>query len=182
MSFYQFVVNYFEGGSLIDFQSNEAYLRRAGFIGYFSGTLTFFISLKVMDLIPGGVFSFLTLFSIILGINYFFSAVTDLFMDMLGHRYSSSNLFYYFGFSEYAWLPALPLSFMAKTGYLSFGLFFSVLFFAVWFLRLKIIKMVYGVRYKMAFLSFIIPYMVFSFVLFFGFIYAVYWIVALLIK
>jgi len=173
-----YLINYFQNGSSL--LKDEKALRKTGFWGYFLGTFSLFISLRLAEAAAGSYISFLFFFALILMLNYAESAVTALFLDMLGHKGSPSFLFYLFGFSQMVWLFLPPLIFVAKFSNLSLSLFFFGVFLGVILLRLRLIKEAFGVRYKMAMLSFLAPYLlVYLFSMFF-FMYSIYWLLALL--
>lgn len=174
-----YIMDYFENGSLAGLLRDERAVRRAGFASYLVGLMTLFISLRLQDMAAGSLFSFTFFFSLILLLNYMESALVSLFMDMMGHKGSPSSLFYLYGISELGWLLALPAALLSKTANFSFGLALFGIFTLIFFLRLKMIKTIYSVRYKMAFISFLAPYAVSYFLGLAGFIYLIYWIVSL---
>jgi len=173
--------NYIDVGSLEFFLENEGYLRKIGFSGYLFGYFTLFLAFKVMKIIPGDFISFFFFFSILLIYNYVFSAIINLFMDMIGYRKSASNLFYYFGISDFIWILSLPLAFISEIFSGGRNFFFSLLILFSFLFKLKIIKMLYKIRYKMALITFTIPYILLSFLFFAGGIYLIYWIISFII-
>jgi len=181
MFFLKFIERYINNASLEFFLENELYLRKVGFLGYFLGYFTLFLAFKVMKMIPGDYISFFFFFSILLIFDYIFSAIINLFMDMIGYRKSASNLFYYFGISNFIWILSLPFAFISEISSGGWTLFFSFLMLSYFLFRLKIIKLIYKIRYKMALITFSIPYILLNFLFFAGGIYTLYWIFSLVI-
>lgn len=159
---------------------NEVYLRQAGFIGYLFGIFTLFLSLKLLGVIPGVFFSFLFFSMIIVILNYIFAAITNLFMNITGHKENSSSLFYFFGIANLGWIFLLPLVFISEIISINFSFFFSLIAILVFLFKLKAIKTIYNVRYKLAIISFFIPYILFMFILVGGSGYLIYWALEIL--
>ncbi|MEW5950483.1 MAG: hypothetical protein GX447_05650 [Elusimicrobia bacterium] len=177
---FAYLNNFFEKGSVQYLLSDEKSLRKIGFLGYLIGIFSLFVSLRLAQAAAGSFFSFFFFFSIIIMINYGESAITGLFLDMLGHRGSPSSLFYMFGFGQFIWLAAIPSFFISKVSGFPFYIFAYILFLTVFFLRLKFIKEIYNVRYKMALISFTAPYIITYMLSIFAVLYSFYWIAALI--
>lgn len=166
--------NYFQ--NVKPLLADEKAIRKIGFWGYLVGIFSLFISMRLAEIAVGSYISFLFFFSISLILNYGESAMTALFLDMLGHKGSSSALFYLFGFAHLLWLFLLPLIFIGK--FMNFHIFpfFLAVFLGIIFLKLKLIKETFCVKYKTAIISFSAPYVLVCTVSIFALIYSFYWL------
>jgi len=177
---FAYAINFLQDKEIIDKLEKERAIRKIGFLGYVIGLFTLFISLKIENMTSGSIFSFLFFFSLIIMLNYLESALTSLFMDMIGYRASASSLFYLYGISEFLWLASLPFAYLAKLSIISFPLSISLILICIFLTRLKMIKNLYSVRYKLALISFIAPYVIMYFITIVGSVYFIYSIFSLI--
>ncbi len=166
--------DYFENAKPL--LADEKTLRKIGFWGYTAGIFSLFISLRLSEAAAGSYISFLFFFAIAIMLNYGESAVTALFLDMLGYKGSPSALFYLFGFAHFLWLFLPPLIFIGKFMDLPLLPIFLAVFSGIVFLRLKLIKEAFSVRYKMAIISFSAPYILACALSLLAMMYSVYWL------
>ncbi len=89
----------------------------AGFLGYFVGTLSFFIFLRMFNLVPAGTFSFFILFATLLCGNFIFAGIIHLFLELMGKKGDILKLFFLSGIAEFFWCILIPLGFAAKLNF-----------------------------------------------------------------
>jgi hypothetical protein len=133
------------------------------------------------SLVLPGVFSFLALLTGVLAVNFFFAAVIHLFLEMTGAPGSASRLFSLFGVGEFFWILLLPFGFLGKLGYLNFFLWFSLCFIFIIIARMAFIRRLYFVSRNKALLAVWLPYAGAAAALMAAFIYAMVWLVWLVI-
>lgn len=177
---FAYTVNFFQDKEILSDSQREVAIRKAGFLGYVIGLFTLFISLRVQNMAAGSFFSFFFFLSLIMALNYMESALTSLFMDMIGHKASASSLFYLYGISEFLWLAAMPAAYLAKFSIIPFTLSICLILTGIFLIRLKMIKSLYKVRYKLALMSFIAPYVIIYFITITGTVYFIYSILSLI--
>ncbi|MEA3306929.1 MAG: hypothetical protein U9Q34_03990, partial [Elusimicrobiota bacterium] len=112
-------------GGLID--STESFIENnentefsfSGFLGYFIGALSFFVFLRMFNLVPAGTFSFFILFAALLCGNFIFAGIIHLFLELMGKKGDVLKLFYLSGIAEFFWSILIPLGFAAKLDYIN---------------------------------------------------------------
>lgn len=142
----------------------------AGFLGYFVGALSFFVFLRMFNLVPAGTFSFLILFATLLCGNFIFAGIIHLFLELMGKKGDILKLFFLSGIAEFFWSILIPLGFAAKLDYLNSVLVLLVVFSLVILARIIFARHIYRLGGFKAFIAVAAPYFVLSFG---GFIFAV---------
>jgi hypothetical protein len=150
---------------------------RTGMLGYFSGVLGLFFFLRLQAAVPPGVLSFVTVLLLVLAANFFFAGVMHLFLDLTGAKGSASGLFFAFGCSDFLLALLLPLGFLAKYGLLSVFACLALVFLAVIYARVRLVRRLYPVSANKALLSIWLPYAGLSAVFFGGLLYGLIWLV-----
>lgn len=156
-------------------------LGRTALLGYFAGTLGFFVFLRLFSAVPPGVLSFLAVLSFVLAFNLFFAGVIHLFLDLTGARGSSARLFLAFGCSDLLLALLVPLAFFAKLGYVNAFLALCLCFLLVIYARVRLVRRLYAVSANKALLAVWLPYAGLSAALFTAFVYSIAWLVWLVI-
>ena len=154
---------------------------RPGLAGYAIGTLSIFIFLRMDSLVPPGIFSFLALLTAVLAVNFFFAAIIHLFLEMTGAPGSAFRLFSLFGVGEFVWILLLPFGFLGKFGYLNSFFWFSLCFVLIPIVRIIFVRRLYFVSNNKALLAVWLPYAGAAAALMAAFIYAIVWMVWLII-
>ncbi|MCX5784704.1 MAG: hypothetical protein NTX59_03355 [Elusimicrobia bacterium] len=154
---------------------------RPGLAGYAVGTLSIFVFFRMGALVPPGFFSLLSLFAAVLAVNFLFAGVIHLFLEMTGAPGSAGRLFSLFGIGEFFWTLLLPFGFLGKLGYLNSFLWFSLCFLFVFCARIEFIRRLYFVSRNKALLAVWLPYAGVAAALTASFIYAIVWLVWLVV-
>ncbi|MBU2530313.1 MAG: hypothetical protein KKD35_04665 [Elusimicrobia bacterium] len=142
----------------------------AGFIGYFVGTLSFFIFLRMFNLVPAGTFSFFILFATLLCGNFIFAGIIHLFLELMGKKGDALKLFFLSGIAEFFWCILIPLGFAAKLNFLNSVVVLFTVFGLVIAARIIFAKYIYRLGGFKAFIAIATPYFVLSMG---GFIFAI---------
>ncbi|MCM2267827.1 MAG: hypothetical protein NDI60_08670 [Elusimicrobiales bacterium] len=158
-------------------------LGRAGLLGYAAGTLGLFMFLRLQSAVPPGAISFLLVLLFVLAANFFFAGVIHLFMDLTGAAAGAgaARLFLAFGCSDFVLTLLVPVAFLHKAnvfnGLLGFTLCAAVLIYS----RVRLIRRLYPVSANKALLAVWLPYASVFTLFFLGLVYAVAWVVWLLV-
>ncbi|MCK4936905.1 MAG: hypothetical protein KAR84_08640 [Elusimicrobiales bacterium] len=142
----------------------------AGFLGYFVGTLSFFVFFRMFNLVPAGTFSFLILFATLLCGNFIFAGIIHLFLELMGKKGDILKLFFLGGVAEFFWSILIPLGFAAKLNYINSVLVLLTVFSLVIVARIIFAKYIYRLGGFKAFIAVAMPYFVLSMG---GFIFAI---------
>ena len=156
-------------------------LGRTGLLGYFAGTLGFFVCLRMQSAIPPGTLSFLAVFILVLAANFFFAGTVHLFMDLTGARGEASRLFLAFGCSDYFLALLVPLTFLAKLDVLNGFLWLCLCLLAVVYARVRLVRRLYPVSTNKALLSIWLPYAALCVLFFAASVYFIAWLVWLVV-
>ena len=154
---------------------------RPGLAGYAVGTLSIFIFLRMGSLVPPGIFSFLALLTAVLAVNFFFASFIHLFLEMTGALGSAFRLFSLFGVGEFFWILLLPFGFLGKLGYLNSFLWFPLCLILILIARVVFIRRLYFISGNKALLAVWLPYAGAAAALMAAFIYAIVWLVWLVV-
>jgi hypothetical protein len=146
---------------------------RAGIFGYVCGTLSVFVFLRLFSVVPPGLFSFLNVLALVLGVNFCFAAGIHLFLEMTGASGNALRLFFIFGLTELFWSLLIPLGFAAKLGYLNPAVDCLMVFTIVILARISLMRRLYVISRKKALLSLGLPYAAFFAGTFMAFVYSV---------
>ena len=153
----------------------------AGVFGYLTGIFSLFTFLRLFSAVPPGVYSFLNILVMALGLNFFFASGIHLFLEMTGAGGSASlnngfagpcpfeapgakkdgnalKLFFLFGLTELFWAVLIPLAFMSKLDYLNPALGFLLCFIFIVVARISLIRRLYSISRPKALLSVAMPY------------------------
>ena len=141
-----------------------------GFLGYFTGALSFFVFLRMFNLFPSGTFSFFMLFSALICGNFIFAGIIHLFLELMGKKGDILNLFFLSGISEFFWSMLIPLGFVVKLNYLNGALVLFAVFCLVLMVRIIFAKYIYRLGGFKAFVAVFMPYFVLSLG---GFVFAI---------
>ncbi|MCK5358715.1 MAG: hypothetical protein KAJ48_09995 [Elusimicrobiales bacterium] len=134
----------------------------AGFLGYFVGTLSFFVFFRMFNLVPAGTFSFLILFATLLCGNFIFAGIIHLFLELMGKKGDILKLFFLGGVAEFFWSILIPLGFAAKLNYINSVLVLLTVFSLVIVVRIIFAKYIYRLGGFKAFVAVATPYFVLS--------------------
>lgn len=134
----------------------------AGFLGYFVGAISFFLFLRMFNLVPAGTFSFLMLFATLLCGNFIFAGIIHLFLELMGKKGDILKLFFLGGIAEFFWSILLPLGFAAKLDYLNSVLVLFAVFCLVIMARIIFARHIYRLGGFKAFVAVATPYFVLS--------------------
>lgn len=133
-----------------------------GFLGYFVGALSFFIFLRMFNLVPAGTFSFLILFATLLCGNFIFAGIIHLFLELMGKKGDILKLFFLSGVAEFFWSILIPLGFAAKLNYVNSVLVLLAVFSIVLLARILFARYIYRLGGFKAFIAVAAPYFVLS--------------------
>lgn len=156
-------------------------LGRTGLLGYFAGTLGLFMFLRMFSAVPPGVMSYGIVLTLVLALNFFLASSIHLFMDFTGEKGSAARLFLAFGCSDYLLALLVPLAFFAKLGALNGPLWFLLSLVVLFSARVVLVRRLYPVSMNKALFSLWLPYAGFGLVSFLVFVYAVAWLVWLVV-
>ena len=156
-------------------------LGRTGLLGYFAGTLGMFVFFRMFSLVPPGIMSFSVVLLLLLAANFFFAASIHMFMDLTGAKGSASRLFLAFGCSDFLLALLVPLAFFAKIDVLNGFLWFCICLIAVIYARVRLVRRLYPVSINKALLAIWLPYAGLCAVFFTASVYAIAWLVWLVI-
>lgn len=154
---------------------------RAGLFGYLCGIFSIFIFLRMFSAVPPGIFSFLNVLALVLGVNFCFASGIHLFLEMTGAGGNALRLFFLFGLTELFWILLIPLGFLAQPGYLNSGAACLLVFVIVMLARISLMRRLYVISRKKALLSLSLPYAAFLAGFFILFVYAIVCLVWLII-
>ncbi len=152
-------------------------LGAAGWAGYFIGSLSLFVFLRMFMFIPGGIASFLVLFITLRTMNFVSAASVHLALETAEAEGSALRLFLAFGLAEAFWAFAVPLAFFAKMGYISPFLAFMLTLLAVFYARVRLIRGLYTAGSRKAVLSVLAPFYVMCTLGFMGFAWLLGWMI-----
>jgi hypothetical protein len=131
----------------------------AGMAGYGLGTFSVFIFLRMFSAAPPlGLFSYLPMLAIALGLNFFFAASIHLFLEMTGAYGNALKLFFLFGLTEFFWALLIPLGFLAHFEYLNPTADFLLCFAVIIAARISVMRRLYSISRNKALLSIGLPY------------------------
>ena len=153
----------------------------AGVSGYLLGTFSLFTFLRFFSAVPPGVYSFVNILALALGINFFFASGIHLFLEMTGAGGNALKLFLLFGLTELFWAVLIPLGFLAKLDYLNPVADFLLCFIVIVVARISVIRRLYAISRPKALLSITMPYVGVVVGFFMVFIYAIVYLVWLAI-
>ena len=153
----------------------------AGVAGCLIGTLSIFTFLRLFSAVPPGVYSFLNVLAIVLGINFLFASAMHLFLEMTGSRGAALKLFFLLGVTDFFWAVLIPLAFLAKLEYLNPVADFLLVFVIILLARISLMRRLYSISRNKALLALGLPYAALSAGLFMLFIYVVVYLVWLVI-
>ncbi len=156
-------------------------LGQTGLLGYFAGTLGFFVYLRMFSAVPPGALSFCVVLLFVLGANFVFASMMHLFMDMTGAGGSAARLFLAFGCSDLLLSLLVPLAFFAKLGYVNAFLALCLCFLLVIYARVRLVRRLYPVSTAKALLAVWLPYAGLSAFFFTAFTYSMVWLVWLVV-
>ncbi len=148
-------------GSFIEENENTEF-SFSGFLGYFVGALSFFIFLRMFNLVPAGTFSFFILFATLLCGNFIFAGIIHLFLELMGKKGDILKLFYLSGIAEFFWSILIPLGFAAKLDYINSILVLVFVFAFVIMARIIFAKYIYRMGGFKSFVAVATPYFVLS--------------------
>lgn len=174
----------------------------AGVFGYLAGTFSLFTFLRLFSAVPPGAYSFANVLALALGANFFFASGIHLFLEMTGAGGSAPlngsfagpcpfagakadgnalKLFFLFGLTELFWALLIPLGFLANLGYLNPVADFLLCFIVIIVARISVIRRLYAISRPKALLSIAMPYAGVVAGFFMVFVYAVVYLVWLVI-
>ncbi|MEI7481177.1 MAG: hypothetical protein WCK75_02385 [Elusimicrobiota bacterium] len=153
----------------------------AGFFGYLLGAFSLFTFLRFFSAVPPGVYSFVSILTLVLGVNFFFASGIHLFLEMTGAEGNALKLFFLLGMTELFWSVLIPLGFLARLDYLSPVTDFLLCFIVIVVARISVIRRLYAISRSKALLSISMPYAAILAGFFMAFIYAVIYLVWLII-
>ncbi|MCG2725865.1 MAG: hypothetical protein L6420_06355 [Elusimicrobia bacterium] len=134
----------------------------AGVLGYFVGALSFFVFLRMFNLFPSGIFSFIMLFSAMLCGNFIFAGIIHLFLEVTGKKGDALKLFFLSGIAEFFWSILIPFGFAVKLDYLNAVLVLFTVFCLVIAARIAFAKYIYRLGGFKAFVAVSFPYFILS--------------------
>jgi hypothetical protein len=152
-------------------------LGAAGWAGYFFGSLSLFVFLRMFMFIPGGIASFLVLFILLRTMNFVSAASVHLALETASAEGSALRLFLAFGLAEAFWAFAVPLAFFARLGYISPFLAFMLTLLIVFYARVRLIKGLYAAGSRKAVLSVLAPFYAMCVLGFMGFAWMLGWMI-----
>jgi len=152
-----------------------------GMCGYLIGTLSIFVFLRIFSAVPPGVYSFLNVLTIILGMNFFFASAMHLFLEMTGSRGAALKLFFLLGVTDFFWVVLIPLGFLAKLGYLNPVADFLLCFIIMILARISLMRRLYSISRNKALLALSVPYAVVAAASLLVFIYGIVYLVWLVV-
>jgi len=153
----------------------------AGICGCLFGTLSIFTFLRMFSAVPPGVYSFLNVLAIMFGINFFFASAMHLFLEMTGSRGAALKLFFLVGATDFFWAVLIPLGFLAKVEYLNPVTDFLLCAVIVLLARISLIRRLYSISRNKALLALSLPYAALAAGFFMVVVYAIVYMVWLLI-
>ena len=130
----------------------------AGISGFLIGTLSIFIFLRLFSAVPPGVYSFLNVLAIVLGMNFFFASAMHLFLEMTGSRGAALKLFFLLGVTDFFWAVLIPLGFLARLDYMNPVVDFLICFVIVLLARISLMRRLYSISRNKALLALGLPY------------------------
>jgi hypothetical protein len=130
---------------------------RAGLTGYLFGALSLFIFLRLFSSVPPGAYSFLSVLSAVLLVNFAVASSMHLFLEMTGSGGSALRLFFLLGATELMWAVLIPLGFLAKLGFLTPAADFLICLVAVLTARISLMRRLYSISRNKAFLALGMP-------------------------
>ena len=130
----------------------------AAMTGYLLGIFSLFTFLRLFSAIPPGVYSFLNVLALALGVNFFFASGIHLFLEMTGSGGNALKLFFLFGLTELFWVLLIPLGFLAKLDYLNPVADILLCFIIIIIARISVIRRLYSISRNKALLSVAMPY------------------------
>ncbi len=153
----------------------------AGVFGYLLGTFSLFTFLRLFSAVPPGVYSFLNILALALAANFFFASGIHLFLEMTGAGGNARKLFFLFGLTELFWALLIPLGFLAHLDYLNPVADFLLCFIIIILARISVIRRLYSISRNKALLSITLPYAAVFAGFFMVSIYAIVYLVWLVI-
>ena len=153
----------------------------AGVSGCLIGTFSVFTFLRLFSAVPPGVYSFLNVLAIMVGINFFFASAMHLFLEMTGSRGAALKLFSLLGVTDFFWAVLIPLGFLAKLEYLNPVADLLLVFVIILLARISLMRRLYSISRNKALLALGLPYAALSAGFFMLFIYAIVYMVWLVI-
>lgn len=156
-------------------------LGRTGMLGYLFGTIGVFFFLRIFSAVPPGFFSFLSVLTFVLSLNFFMAGVIHLFMDLTGARGGAGRLFQAFGLTDYLLALLVPVAFLARAEHINAFLGYSFCVLGLIYARVRIVRRVYTVSTNKAALSVLLPYAWLGIVSFLASVYMLAWMIWLVI-
>ncbi|MBI5743659.1 MAG: hypothetical protein HY952_03845 [Elusimicrobia bacterium] len=160
-------------------------LGRAGFAGYFAGTLGLFMFLRLQAMVPPGALSLLAMFFFVLAANFLFAGVIHLFMELTGAdpapRGGAARLFQAFGCTDFLLAALVPLGFLHRANVFNGLLGFCACILVLLWARVRLVRRLYPVSGNKALLAVWLPYAALTALFFVGLVYGLAWFVWLLV-
>jgi len=153
----------------------------AGVTGCLIGAFSVFVFLRLFSAVPPGVYSFLNVLAIVVGINFFFASAMHLFLEMTGSRGSALKLFFLIGVTDLFWAVLIPLGFLARLDYLNPVADLLLCFVIVVLARISLMRRLYSISRNKALLALGLPYAALSAGSFMLFVYGIVYLVWLVV-
>jgi len=157
--------------SRIEENENSALMSWA-LLGYLAGAVSLMLFVMMVKPFSISAFSLLVILSAALFSNFLFSGMVHLFLNFLGKNGDALKLFCATGIGDFIWGVLLPLGFWTRLGVLGpFSSFFIAAVLVVSF-RVVAIGRIYRMNVLSAFMSLMLNYVLFPFVVFMFALYA----------